>query len=69
MRAFLSLLLMFFCVSGFSQSIEPHVICSTNEVSVVQYSQLKASYSDRTYHVPIVFHVFDPSNPEKKITG
>ena len=68
MRVIESLLFIVFYLNCLAQDIEPHVICSTNEVSIVEYNQLKASYSDKTYHIPIVFHVFDPSDPEKRLS-
>lgn len=54
--------------AAMAQKIEPHVICSTNEICIIEKSQLKAAYSNQVYHIPIVFHVFDPTSPKDRLT-
>ncbi|TAJ09778.1 T9SS C-terminal target domain-containing protein [Marinilabiliaceae bacterium JC017] len=67
---YILLITLLFCVArSYSQVIDPRVICSSNEVFVVEPDELvRLKSSQTTYHIPIVFHVFDPSRPKDRLS-
>lgn len=69
MKQFHLLIFLFFSVKVMCQDIAPCKVCSSNEVYIVDspLSKLK-SLESRIYRIPVVFHVFDPSNPESKLS-
>ncbi|WP_439184983.1 M43 family zinc metalloprotease [Carboxylicivirga taeanensis] len=68
MKKWLLIYMLFSLSVSQAQQIAPQVICSTNEVCVIEPALLKAAYSEQVYHVPIVFHVFDPSDPQERLS-
>lgn len=70
MKGELLLILLFVISFGtFAQDVAPHLICSCNDVHVVPKSErLKLKSSQSTYHIPVVFHVFDPDDPQAAFT-
>jgi len=69
MKQFYLLFFLFLGLNSFCQDIEPCKVCSSNEVHIVDIplSKLK-SLESRIYRIPVVFHVFDPSNPQSKLS-
>jgi len=67
MRIFI-LLFLTLSLNAFSQNIDPRTICSSNSVCIVPNLDLKLkSGGPRDYVIPVVFHVFNSSNPEGKL--
>ncbi|MBR8536352.1 zinc-dependent metalloprotease [Carboxylicivirga sediminis] len=69
MRKILLLALFFSALAGYAQDVKPEHVCSTTDVHVLPVhalSMLKAT--GREYHIPVVFHVFDPYNPQSKLS-
>ncbi|MBI9059057.1 MAG: zinc-dependent metalloprotease [Labilibaculum sp.] len=57
-----------YCCNG--QDIEACKICSSNEIHIVENinSRLKSVEVDKIYRIPVVFHVFDPYDPQSKLS-
>ncbi|MCU4173590.1 M43 family zinc metalloprotease [Carboxylicivirga sp. N1Y90] len=70
MKGELLIILLFVISLGTrAQNIDPRIVCSCNDVHVVPKSErLKLKSTQSTYHIPVVFHVFDPSDPQSKFT-
>jgi len=65
----LVILLLIIRFATLAQDVPPQVICSTNDVHIVPRSQrLMLKSSQSTYHIPVVFHVFDPDDPQSCFT-
>lgn len=61
--------LILFSINCYSQDTKPHVICSTTDVHVLPDQVLKTLKSTgQEYHIPVVFHVFDPYNPQNYLS-
>jgi hypothetical protein len=68
-KTIISIIVIIFCIVGKAQELKPEVICSTNDVHVVPKGQLaRLKVSQDTYHIPVVFHVFDPDDPQACFT-